>query len=133
MFSIRALIVLATTATLLSCGSQKSSNRNLTNSIESTLGAEYSTEKNSSGNLLLAWKLENNNETPVLKYAIWDLESDEKIYSGSAIRGKVTWIDEINIEVYDYPGIIDEASPLYKYKINLRTKVKTAIHENEKF
>ena len=83
--------------------------------------------------MTLSWITDESTGTPVLKYAIWNLNSRELIYKGSAIRGKVDWLDAKTIIVDDYPGIIKDDSPLYRYKINVLTKVKTILNENNAF
>ena len=96
------------------------------------MGGEYTVENNSKGNLQLTWNTKDSGGTPVLKYAVWDLEKAEMIYSGTAIRGEVSWLSDTVLEVYDYPGIINDENPLYRYKIDINTKVKTPIREAEK-
>ena len=49
------------------------------------------------------------------------------MYSGSAIRGKVEWLDNTNLRVDDYAGIASEGGQVYRFKIDVLTKVKKAI------
>lgn len=125
------LLFLGTIALLfIACGTQKTTPpAKLETSIKDFMGQEFSSEKNSTNNLLLTWTVNNTNDTPVLKYAVWNIATGDKVYSGAAIRGKVSWLTEMTLELYDYPGIIDDNNPLYRYKIDLTTKTRTALGE----
>ena len=128
------LLILSISLILFSnCSTQKSVGDNeLDKSIMALLGGEYMQQNNSTDELVLAWRMRENDGTEVLNYAVWNKATGEQLYSGTAIRGKVKWLSEWSLEVYDYPGIIDDQNPLYRYKIDLKTKRKTALSEENK-
>ena len=117
---------------LISCSSQKQHKGNLGIEITKFMEGEYKSVNNDNDSLMLTWNTRDNNSIPVLKYAVWNLKTGERIYSGTAIRGKVSWLSDSELELYDYPGIIDDDNPLYRYKIDLNTKTKTALREENK-
>lgn len=118
----------------LSCQSQRQkSSDDLNSTIKQYFQAEYTSKTNENTLLTLAWITSDKGGTPVLKYAVWNNKSEEIIYEGTAIRGKVEWLDDYSILVVDYPGIINDESQLYRYKINIKTKVKTILNESSTF
>ena len=118
---------------LYGCGVQKTGSKSeLSKEISSFLGDNYQSASNDSGNMILAWKMLEEAGTPILKYAVWETETRKLVYSAKAIRGKVSWLENDALEVYDYPGIIDDENPLYRYKIDLNTKSKTPLSEKNR-
>jgi len=116
-----------------SCSSQKQlSAIKVDEVISEFLGSPFESETNSSNDLVLAWRLDKRNKPEILRYAVWEVKSGQQIYSGTALQGKVKWLDEMSLEVHDYPGIIDDQNPLYRYKIDLKTKSKTPLSEENR-
>ena len=120
---IHQLIIIVSLVLFLdACNSQKvKESARLNKVITEFMGEGFESAANASQSLLLTWVSHETNETPILTYAVWDIQKAEKIYSGTAIRGKVAWLDDMSLELYDYPGIIDDNNPLYRYKIDLIT------------
>jgi hypothetical protein len=135
MYLVLFRSVLPISLLLIGCASQQqTSSKNILDlAIKEYFKSDYSSKLNSNKELTLAWVTDNSAGVPVLKYTIWNTSKEVLVYSGSAIRGKVDWLDNSTIVVDDYPGIINDESPLYRYKINVLTKVKSALNESNSF
>ena len=95
------------------------------------LGSNMTKTKNFEGNYTLAWAEDRKSGTPLLRYGVWESETNELIYAGTALRGKVEWLDNNSLLVEEYPGIVEHGKQNYKFKIDLNSKVKSPLYEAE--
>ncbi len=112
-----------------STGSSAATTAQINQKITQKLGDSFTTSNNTQNTYVLAWKEDRSSGTMVLRYGVWSLSSAELVYAGSAINGKVTWLDNESLLVDDYPGIIDGDKQTYQYKIDLKTKTKIPLNE----
>ncbi len=126
--------LLVTLLVIVSCKAQKTSritNDGLDNLIAKRLGTVVSKTNNFDGSYVLAWSEDNQSGTPIIKYGVWVIETGELIFANTAIRGNVKWLDNTSLLVEDYPGIVEGDRQNYKFKIDLKTKVKIPLYEKE--
>lgn len=118
----------------LGCKAQNTSSvskEKLYSIIAKKLGDANEQTKNFDGSYVLAFAEENNGGTAIIRYGVWVINSGELIYTGTAIRGNVKWLDNTSLMVEDYPGIVEEGRQNYKFRVDLNTKVKTPVYDNE--
>jgi len=112
-------------------GNQSVSEEQLVNKIETKLGENPILINNFDASFVLAYREDKSSGTLVIRFGVWVISTGELIYAGTAMRGKVEWLDNESLLVEDYPGIVDENNPVAKFKIDLKTKIKTPLHEKK--
>ncbi|MEN8248084.1 MAG: hypothetical protein ABFS32_04075 [Bacteroidota bacterium] len=125
----RFIIILSMVLILVSCKTQKSIySVVLTSDIKDKIGTPYSTVNNSGNEYVLAWNEDNSTGTTVVHFGVWEINTGDEIYQGTAIKGKVEWLNETALYLEDYKGIVENGVQIFKYKIDLLTKKKTTLH-----
>ena len=121
---------------LASCKTQQVKNivsaDHLTRNIEKTLGNNFSQINNYDNTYVLGWREDNSSGTIVIRYGVWEIKTGVLIYNSTALRGSVQWLDNTSLLVEDYPGTVDDGKQNYKFKIDLKSKIKTPLNKDEK-
>lgn len=116
---------------LAGCKSQQSSTKDnsdaLTLSITKKLGGMAERQNNFNKTHVLAWSKVDRSAQPMLRYGVWEISSAELILAGSAVDGKVVWLDNTTLLVDDYKGLEGTDSPANRYKIDINTQVRVPI------
>jgi len=105
----------------------------LNQKVVAKLGDTANHINNQNNSYMLCWTEEEGSGTLVIKYGVWVIETGELLYANTAIRGSVAWLDNNALLVKDYPGIMDGEKQNTKFKIDLKTKIKTPINDKEDF
>lgn len=127
--SVGVIIVLASCKT--QPVSKTISGDQLTQRIEKKLTPNANRENNYDNTYVLGWREDESNGTLVIRYGVWKIKTAELIYAGTALRGSVKWLDNTSLLVEDYPGTVDDNNQNFKFKIDLKSKVKTPLHEKK--
>jgi hypothetical protein len=127
------LLVLLTffTACKSQQGNKEISATKLSQRMEQKLGKELTSVNNFDNTYVLSWGEDSSDGTLVLRYGVWIIKTGELLYAGTAISGKVEWLNNTSLLLEEYPGIIDEDNPNYKFKIDLITKIKMPLHDEK--
>ena len=130
------LFFFGTIIVLASCKTQQVKNivsaDHLTRNIEKTLGNNFSQINNYDNTYVLGWREDNSSGTIVIRYGVWEIKTGVLIYNSTALRGSVQWLDNTSLLVEDYPGTVDDGKQNYKFKIDLKSKIKTPLNKDEK-
>lgn len=129
------IFFLGTIIVLASCKTQQVktviSADQLTNNIEQKLGNNHSQTNNYDNTYVLGLREDASSGTLVIRYGVWEIKTGNLIYAGTALRGSVQWLDNSSLLVEDIPGTVDDGKQRYKFKIDLNTKIKTPLNDEE--
>jgi len=101
----------------------------VTTSINKKLGAFADRQNNFNNTYVLAWTKLDKSAQPLLRYGVWNIKSAELVLAGTAVDGKVEWLDNTTLIVEDYDGIRDDNTLPNRYKIDIKTQVRIPITE----
>lgn len=107
-------------------------NESITNKIQEELGDNYTMKQNDNGTYVLAWKDKILTGTRVVHFVVFEVGSGRLIFNDTGIQGKVEWVDNTTLYLEDYKGIVENGAPVYKYRINLKSRKKTVWNENSR-
>jgi hypothetical protein len=93
------------------------------------LGELAERQNNFNNTYVLAWTKLDRSAQPLLRYGVWDKKSAELVIAGTAVDGKVEWLDNTTLIIEDYSDIKDDKSPPNRYKIDINTQVRIPITE----
>jgi len=127
MYALKTSIILLILV-VVGCNTTKQSNTlgqdGLERIIAKKLGTQTTKINNTGNTMILAWTKDDTSGTTIIRYGVWLISSGELIYADTAKRGSVKWLNDDSLIVEDYPGIIDGDNTNFKFKIDLRTKIK---------
>jgi len=104
----------------------------LTSNLEKKLGQGANQKNNFEDTYVLGWREDNTSGTLVVRYGVWEVKTGALIYANTALRGSVQWLDNNSLLVEEYLGTVDDGKQNHKFKIDLNTKIKIPLSENEK-
>jgi hypothetical protein len=104
----------------------------LTSNLEKKLGQGANQKNNFDDTYVLGWREDNTSGTLVVRYGVWEIKTGALIYANTTLRGGVQWLDNNSLLVEEYLGTVDDGTQIHKFKIDLNTKIKIPLSENEK-
>jgi hypothetical protein len=104
----------------------------LTSNLEKKLGLGANQKNNFDDTYVLGWREDNTSGTLVVRYGVWEIKTGALIYANTTLRGGVQWLDNNSLLVEEYLGTVDDGTQIHKFKIDLNTKIKIPLSENEK-
>ena len=123
------LLLLLVLTILLSCKTQPSTQDSLTavkEVIATKLGGIYDSSVSSNKEHILAWTKKDRSATPMLHFGVWQVESGDLLYSGSAIDGSVKWLDDTTLLLTELADK-SKLGVYNQFRIEILTKVKTPL------
>ncbi len=131
--NVKILLLLLSISLILSCSSEEKTKAvrgdiqsNFDKTVTAYLDSSYTKIYNRNKDFIIC--LEDGNMDNSKKFLVFDIERDSVIFRDNIVNGEVNWINEYDMSVLEFPGIIkkgDESiKSKYKYNVISRRKYK---------